>query len=636
MLHLKIFLFINLNPLLNNMLLIFFLLPFLAFFITLLISSKKEKQIALTAQFFLVVQLILTFVFSIKWVIDGRQPILETGITLYKSSEFNFGIDFYYDGLSGLQLIVASLLCLIIAKYSRTYMHRESGYKRFYNHFLLFYAGLNLLFLSGNYETFFLGWEIVGITSFLLIAFYRERYLPVRNAMKVLSFYRLGDVALMGGIWFSHHMFETNIKFNVFNNPDEMLMVLNEHPRQLMLVGFLLVIAAAVKSAQFPFSSWLPRAMEGPTVSSAVFYGALSVHLGIFLLLRTYPLWSGILLLRFVLIIVGVISMLIGYTTSSVQSSAKPQLAYAVLTQLGIMFIEIGFGFINLAMWHMAAHAILRMYQLLISPSAMTFRLRTIFYGEISKAPLLAKLPTRWRFTIYTAAINEWYLDAFWFNYLWTPAKKIAKLFHFVRRRSIEYFFLSLFFVAVIVFIIKPIPALRHYEFISVVYGLIALVIALVAWTERYSALRSWVYITLSQLFFMLAVIEQHRFNMTQLALYLSGTMLAFIVGFWSLFKVTSVENDINLNEFHGHVYEHPRFALSFLVAALMMSGFPISPAFIGYDILFSEIDMHHPVLLGTSFLIFIFLELTVLRIYARVFLGQHVKTYHEVAFRSA
>ena len=67
-----------------------------------------------------------------------------------------------------------------------------------------------------------------------------------------------------------------------------------------------------------------------------------------------------------------------------------------------------------------------------------------------------------------------------------------------------------------------------------------------------------------------------------------------------------------------------------------MISGFPISPAFIGYDILFSEIDMHHPVLLATSFLVFVFLELTVLRIYARVFLGQHVKTYHEVAFRSA
>lgn len=618
------------------MLILFFLLPLLAFLISLLLPSSNEKMLAKTTQFFLLGQTFATAAFAVYWLFMGAKPMLVPVVTLYQSAEFNFGVDFYYDALTALFLVISGLLSWVIARFSQTYLHRESGFKRFYNHFLLFYTGLNLLFISGNYETFFLGWEIVGITSFLLIAFYRERYLPVRNAMKVLSFYRLGDVALMGAIWFSHHLFETNIQFDILNDSSSMLRVLHEHPSQLLLVGGLLIAAAAVKSAQFPFSSWLPRAMEGPTVSSALFYGALSVHLGVFLLLRTFPLWSGILSLRVLLVFIGALSMLLGYTTSSVQSSAKPQLAYAILTQLGIMFIEIGFGFVGLAMWHMAAHMVLRMYQLLVSPSVMTYRLRSLFYGQQSSTTFLSFLPTRWRLSIYTAAINEWYLDAIWYNYLWMPAKRLGKSFHFVRRRSIEYFFLMLFFIAVIVFILKPIPALRHFEFISVVYGFIALIIALVAWTERYSALRSWIYITLSQLFFMLAVIEQHRFNMLQLGLYLSGTLMAFFVGFWSLYKVSTVENNINLNEFHGHVYEHPKFALTFLVAALMISGFPISPAFIGYDILFSEIDMHHPVLLVTSFLVFIFLELTVLRIYARVFLGQHVKTYHEVAFRSA
>ncbi|MGI9190801.1 MAG: proton-conducting transporter membrane subunit [Chitinophagaceae bacterium] len=619
------------------MLQLFFLIPLLAFFIGLFPASHQEKTIARIARWASIVQTLLTFVFAIYWFLQGAVPFKQHGITLYRSAEFNFGIDFYYDAITSVELVVSALLSLIVVVYSKTYMHRERGYKRLYNHYMLFYGGLNLLLLSGNFETFFLGWEIVGISSFLLIAFYRERYLPVRNAMKVLSFYRLGDVALMGGIWFSHHLFEENIRFDVLEDAHRLMHVFHQHPTQLMLVGALFIMAAAVKSAQFPFFSWLPRAMEGPTVSSAIFYGALSIHLGIFLLLRTYPMWSLIPALPVLLVIIGLLTVLLAYPVMTVQTAAKPQLAYAIILQLGLMFIEIGLGFPHVALWHMVGHAMVRSYQLLASPSAMTYRLRDVFYGFKQKQTKPFRyLPNSWQSTLYVASVNEWYLDGFWLNYLWQPAKRIGKSFHFIRTRSIETITLILLFSAVIVFIVKPIPALRHFEFISILYGFVALILSLVAWTERRSATRSWVYITLCQLFFMLAVIEQHRFNMTQLALFLSGTLLAFLVGYWSLHKVSSVENNINLNEFHGHVYEHPRFALTFLIAALMMSGFPISPAFIGYDILFSEIDLHHPILLMTSFLIFILLELTVLRIYARVFLGQHVKTYHEVAFRSA
>ncbi|MBU3676078.1 MAG: hypothetical protein FGM54_02715 [Chitinophagaceae bacterium] len=619
------------------MLILFFLIPFLAFLIGLFPASHREKTIAQIAQSTAFSQTLLTLAFAIYWFMQGAIPFKQHGITLYRSYEFNFGIDFYYDTITAVELIVSALLSLLIAIYSKTYMHRERGYKRFFNHYSLFYLGLNLLLLSGNFETFFLGWEMVGISSFLLIAFYRERYLPVRNAMKVLSFYRLGDVALMGAIWFSHHLFEENIRFDVLTDARRLMHILHQHPTQLMLVGALFIMAAAVKSAQFPFFSWVPRAMEGPTVSSAIFYGALSIHLGVFLLLRTYPMWSLIPGLSVLLVILGVFTMLLTYPVMAVQTSAKPQLAYAIILQLALMFIEIGLGFPQIALWHMVGHALVRSYQLLASPSVMTYRLRAVFYGNKPKqSNPFHYLPKSWQPTLYIAAINEWYLDNFWLNYMWRPAKRIGKSFHFIRTRAIETITLILLFTAVVVFIVKPIPALRHVEFISILYGFVALILALVAWTERRSASRSWVYITLCQLFFMLAVIEQHRFNTTQLALFLSGTLLAFLVGYWSLQKVSTIENNINLNEFHGHVYEHPRLALAFLIAALMMSGFPISPAFIGYDILFSEIDMHHPILLVSSFMIFIFLELTVLRIYARVFLGQHVKTYHEVAFRSA
>jgi formate hydrogenlyase subunit 3/multisubunit Na+/H+ antiporter MnhD subunit len=106
--------------------------------------------------------------------------------------------------------------------------------------------------------------------------------------------------------------------------------------------------------------------------------------------------------------------------------------------------------------------------------------------------------------------------------------------------------------------------------------------------------------------------------------------------GYWSLYKVSSIENGLGLNDFHGHIYEHPKYGLLFLLCALTMIGFPISPTFLGYDILFADIEENHLLLLIISGFTFIFLEIAIVRIYARVFLGQHIKNYHEVAFRSS
>ena len=188
---------------------------------------------------------------------------------------------------------------------------------------------------------------------------------------------------------------------------------------------------------------------------------------------------------------------------------------------------------------------------------------------------------------------------------------------------------------AVAVYILNPIELIRSLGAISWIYGIVALILVLIAWTERISVLRAWVYVMCAQVFFMLSISQEHAFNGDQIALYLSGTITSFCLGYWSLYKVKSKENSISLHEFHGHIYEHPRYALTFLISSLMMIGFPISPTFIGLDLLFSDIEFTHTFLLFISALTFLLVELAVLRIYARIFLGRHVKTYHEVAFRS-
>ncbi len=139
----------------------------------------------------------------------------------------------------------------------------------------------------------------------------------------------------------------------------------------MTVLGLCLVLAAMGKSAQFPFSSWLPRAMEGPTPSSALFYGALSVHAGVYLLLRAAPLLAASPVVSVVLVGVGLVTAVHATLAWRVQTDVKSALAYGVLTQVGLIFAEVGLGLYRLALVHLVAHACLRCLQLLRAPSAL-------------------------------------------------------------------------------------------------------------------------------------------------------------------------------------------------------------------------------------------------------------------------
>src|SRR5262249_33172175 len=158
--------------------------------------------------------------------------------------------------------------------------------------YALFVLGMVVSSLAGNIETLFAGWELVGLSSALLVAFFQERPAPARNGLWVWVVYRVADAAFLLAAVVMMHLagrgdFDmlTGIRDNL-SWPEGTAVVSSG---TALIVGLLLLVAAAGKSALVPFSGWLPRAMEGPTPSSAVFYGALSVHLGAFLLLRVGP-----------------------------------------------------------------------------------------------------------------------------------------------------------------------------------------------------------------------------------------------------------------------------------------------------------------------------------------------------------
>ena len=257
---------------------------------------------------------------------------------------FDFALKLVFDRLSVPFVLLTYVLCGTIGAFSTRYLHREPGYNRFFVLYTLFLLGMVLTSLAGTIETLFTGWELVGISSALLVAFFQERSGPVRNGLRVWAVYRISDAALLVAAVFLHHL-RSHGDFDALLGeaawPDGQV-ERTLTPGLALLVGSLLLVAVAGKSALIPFSGWLPRAMEGPTPSSAIYYGSLSVHLGVFLLLRMGPLLEQSLLLCLITGGLGLATALMAMLVGRVQCDIKSALSYAALTQVGLIVAEIG------------------------------------------------------------------------------------------------------------------------------------------------------------------------------------------------------------------------------------------------------------------------------------------------------
>jgi NAD(P)H-quinone oxidoreductase subunit 5 len=192
-----------------------------------------------------------------------------------------------------------------------------------------------------------------------------------------------------------------------------------------LFVGLLLLVAAAGKSALVPFSGWLPRAMEGPTPSSAIFYGALSVHLGAFLLLRVSPILEASFLLSACVVVVGLLSAIFGALAARVQTDIKSALAFASLTQVGIIVAEIGLGLRYLALIHIIGHACLRTLQLLRAPTLLHdyHSLENAIGSHLShESGVLSRLiPIRFKRWVYRFSMERGFLDAILAHFIIRP-----------------------------------------------------------------------------------------------------------------------------------------------------------------------------------------------------------------------
>ncbi|MBK8087568.1 MAG: hypothetical protein IPK31_06285 [Chitinophagaceae bacterium] len=518
----------------DQLLVLFIAIPMLGFFATLLWQNKSEKAIGRIVRFAKVFNIAISVSFAAWWMLKGFEPVSYQLATLYETEHFVFAIHLFYDEVTAVFSIVGSLLFFLVATFSKYYMHRDQGYKRFFNTILLFATAYNFIILAGNFETLFIGWEIKGICSFILIAFYRNRYLPVKNAFKAVSNYRISDVALMLAMWMMHHLTHQNITFFQLGEAKEMAVTSGQTGMAIFIVC-MIILPAVIKSAQFPFTTWLPRAMEGPTASSAIFYGSLSVHIGVFLLLRTHPFWEDMFWAKIAIIVFGALTAIVATMIARVQPTVKTQIAYSSAAQIGLMFIEVALGFHWLVLLHFAGNAFLRTYQLLVSPSVLNYLVHhQYFHYVLPKQKAVSKLKA----SFYMLSIKEWNLDTMMYKYLWSPFKWIGKQLQFLQSNI----FISILAVSGVSLLVLGyinqdiIPSLGGA--LPIILMSVALAVILFAFAYRQSALKAWIYLFTAHLFIITAVlINATHISLIEIVFYVSGIFIAFLLGYDCLQK---------------------------------------------------------------------------------------------------
>ena len=317
-----------------------------------------------------------------KWLNSGNLAV-----------EFNF----ITSGFSVIAAALFSIILLIIARFSTNYIHAEPGFHRFFFVLCLFSSGMLLLILSGNAIGTFIGWEIAGLCSYLLISFAYDRPTATINATRVFVTNRIGDAGFILGIALSFYYAGTT-NWITLNE-----IATNLSTPTATVISLCFVVAAVAKSAQLPFTPWLARAMEGPTPSSAVFYGAVMIHAGIFLVILLRPIIECAPLTMSVLVVIGFFTAVYSYTVGLTQTDTKSSLCFAISGQLGLMFLECGLGFWELASWHLCAHAIVRNYQVLTAPSLLRY-----VYGNPMKPVASIIANKRW---LYIASLQRFWLD---------------------------------------------------------------------------------------------------------------------------------------------------------------------------------------------------------------------------------
>jgi NADH-quinone oxidoreductase subunit L len=287
---------------------------------------------------------------SVRWLATGGSVIR---------------IGWRVDGLSAVMLLVVGIVAACVMVFSIGYMHGERGYVRYFAVLSLFTAAMAGLVIAADLVGLFVGWELVGACSFLLIGFWYERPAAAEAARKAFLVTRVGDAAMLLGMAVLWHATGTLELGKVLAAAPSLA------PAVATAAAVCLLLGAVGKSAQFPLHIWLPDAMEGPTPVSALIHAATMVAAGVFLVARTWPLFAASPQARLLALALGTLTALGAATVALVQSDIKKVLAYSTISQLGFMFVALGVGAWPVAIFHLVTHAAFKALLFLSSGSVI-------------------------------------------------------------------------------------------------------------------------------------------------------------------------------------------------------------------------------------------------------------------------
>ena len=296
-------------------------------------------------------------------------PFIHSYFTWIAAGDLRADYALYYDRLTLVMTVTVTVVAFLIHLYSRGYMEHEGGYYRFFTYLNLFLFMMLTLVTAANYPLMFVGWEGVGLCSYLLIGFYFRKQSASDAGKKAFIVTRVGDAGFTVGVALLFWTFGSLNFQQTFANISALQA--GEMQGTLTAIGLLLFLGAVGKSAQIPLYVWLPDAMEGPTPVSALIHAATMVTAGVYLVARSNPIYAHAPLALEIVGVVGCVTAFYAATIALTQNDLKRMLAYSTISQLGYMFIGCGVGVFAAGIFHLMTHAFFKSLLFLAFGSVM-------------------------------------------------------------------------------------------------------------------------------------------------------------------------------------------------------------------------------------------------------------------------
>jgi NADH-quinone oxidoreductase subunit L len=366
------------------------LLPFLSALILILFKPTK-RWVSLLGVGSVGASAAIAMAFNISlW--DQTHFVLKAGFGNWMQvSDLSISLDFYLDSLSLVMITIVTGVGFFIHLYSTGFMDKDTDYRRYFAYLNLFVAAMLILVLADNMLLLYMGWEGVGLCSYLLIGFWYKDRSNNHAANKAFLMTRIGDTGMAIGLFLLFYQLGT---LDIQQMQIQASNVWQPGNEMATLCCILLLAGAVGKSAQLPLQSWLPDAMAGPTPVSALIHAATMVTAGVYLIARNYQLFHLSPDAMYLVALVGTITLLLAASAAMVQSDVKRILAYSTISQIGYMFLALGVGAGSAAVFHLMTHAFFKAL-LFLSAGALIYSVHhehNIFRmgGLLKKLPVVA------------------------------------------------------------------------------------------------------------------------------------------------------------------------------------------------------------------------------------------------------